>query len=73
MWEVITACVIMHIMIVQDERDHARLHYQGWQFQYEFADPQLWASWFEEFLHVHHELHDFHIHDRLQANLIEHH
>jgi hypothetical protein len=29
MWEVMTACVIMHNMIVEDERDEG-IHDQGW-------------------------------------------
>jgi hypothetical protein len=31
MWEIMTACVIMDNMIIDDERDDG-LHDQGWQF-----------------------------------------
>jgi hypothetical protein len=31
MWEVMTACVIMLNMIVEDERDNT-IHDQGWEF-----------------------------------------
>jgi hypothetical protein len=30
-WEVMTACVIMHNMIVKDERDEG-IYDQGWEF-----------------------------------------
>jgi hypothetical protein len=36
MWVVMTACVIMHSMIVEDERDES-IHDQGWQFQGELV------------------------------------
>jgi hypothetical protein len=32
MWEVMTACMIMHNMIIEDERDEG-IHNQGWKFQ----------------------------------------
>jgi hypothetical protein len=31
MWEVIASCVIIHNMIVKDERDES-IHDQGWEF-----------------------------------------
>jgi hypothetical protein len=31
MWEVMTACVIMHNMIVEEERDDS-VYDQGWDF-----------------------------------------
>jgi hypothetical protein len=51
MWEVMTACVIMHNMIVEDERDDG-IHDQGWEFQGELVAPHPGAATFEEFLHV---------------------
>jgi hypothetical protein len=38
MWEVMTACVIMHNMIVENERDE-RIHDQGWEYQGELVVP----------------------------------
>lgn len=62
----------MHNVIIEQERDDERLHYQGWQFWGELVEPQPGESTYEEFLHIHTELRDRHIHDRLQADLIEH-
>jgi hypothetical protein len=70
MWEVVTACVIMHNMIVNDERDEG-IHDQGWEFQGELVAPYLGATTFEEFLHVHEEIHDSATHNQLQRDLIE--
>jgi hypothetical protein len=36
MWEVMTACVIMHNMIVEDERNES-IHDQGWELQGELV------------------------------------
>jgi hypothetical protein len=52
MWKVMTACVIMHNMIVEDERDEG-IHDQGWEFQDDLVAPYPEAATFEEFLHVH--------------------
>jgi hypothetical protein len=38
MWEVMTACVIMHNMIIEDECDEG-IHDQGWEFQDELVAP----------------------------------
>jgi hypothetical protein len=38
MWEVMTACEIMHNMIVKDEHDEGILD-QGWEFQGELVAP----------------------------------
>jgi hypothetical protein len=38
MWNVMTACVIMHNMIVENERDD-NIYDQGWDFQVELAEP----------------------------------
>jgi hypothetical protein len=71
MWEVMTACVIMHNMIVKDERDDG-IHDQWWEFQGELVAPHLEIATFEEFLHVHEEIHDRATHDQLQKDLNEH-
>jgi hypothetical protein len=52
MWEVMTTCVIMHNMIVEDERDEG-VHNQEWEFQGELVARHSGAATFEEFLHVH--------------------
>jgi hypothetical protein len=70
MWEVMTCCVIMHNMTVEQERDN-NLHNQGWKFQGELIEPQYGTSSCEEFLHMHVELCDSHIHNRLQTDLVE--
>jgi hypothetical protein len=71
MWEVMTACVIIHNMIVEDKHDEG-IRDQGWEFQGEFVAPHLGAATFEEFLHVHEEIRDRATHDQLQKDLIEH-
>jgi hypothetical protein len=41
-----TACVIMHNMIIEDERDE-RIHDQGWEFKGELVVPYPGAATFE--------------------------
>jgi hypothetical protein len=55
MYEVMTICVIIHNMIVEQERNDS-LHDQGWQFQGVLVEPQPEASTFEEFLNMHVQL-----------------
>jgi hypothetical protein len=52
MWEVMTACVIMHNMIVEEERDDS-VYDQGWDFQGDLvvANPVPATGFFSEFLH----------------------
>jgi hypothetical protein len=71
MWEVMTAYVIMHNMIVEDVRDEG-IHDQGWEFQGELVAPHPGAATFEEFLHVHAEIRDRTTHDQLQKDMIKH-
>jgi hypothetical protein len=56
LWEVITACVIMHNMIVNEERDDIK-YGQGWEFEGELAMPQSGPlAYFADFLQMHHEM-----------------
>ena len=54
-----TACVIMHNMIVEDERPEC-LYDQGFQFQGENVVPKHGggAATFAQFIQFHHEMRD---------------
>jgi hypothetical protein len=54
----------MHNMIVEDERDDG-IHDQWWKFQGELIAPHPEAAIFDEFLHVHEEIHDRATRDQL--------
>ncbi|XP_051186503.2 uncharacterized protein [Lolium perenne] len=71
LWEVMTACVIMHNMIVEVERDDS-LYDNDWEGQGELVTPQRGPASFQEVLHAHHEIRDLAVHNQLQADLIEH-
>jgi hypothetical protein len=66
-----TACVIMHNMIVEVERDDS-LFDNEWDGQGELVTPQGGPISFQDILHVHHEIRDLTVHNQLQANLVEH-
>jgi len=56
MWEVMTACVIMHNMIVEEERDES-VYDQGWEFQGDLVALQPGPpADLIDFLTVHHEI-----------------
>ena len=58
LWEVMTACVIMHNMIVEDERPE-RLYDQGFQFQGENVVLEHGvAATFEQFTQFHEDMRD---------------
>jgi hypothetical protein len=71
MWNVMTAYVIMHNMIVENERDDS-IYDQEWDFQGELAEPAAEVASWEQFMHATENVHDHRIHDRLQTDLIEH-
>ncbi|KAK1680196.1 hypothetical protein QYE76_041044 [Lolium multiflorum] len=73
MWEV-KACVIMHNMIIEDDRkNHAKTHVGLYEYQSPLAevDHELPAN-FADFLAMHAEICDSNVHDQLQADLVEH-
>ncbi|KAM0821209.1 hypothetical protein ACQ4PT_025201 [Festuca glaucescens] len=69
--EVMTACVIMHNMIVEVERDDS-LFDNEWEGQGELVTPQGGPASFQDILHVHHKIRDQAVHNQLQADLVEH-
>ena len=72
LWEVMTACVIMHNMIAEDERDNS-IYDQGFDFQGENVEPlHQKPATFEQFAQFHHETRDWHTHLDHQNDLVEH-
>jgi hypothetical protein len=71
MWEVMTACVIMHNMIIEEERDDS-VYGQGWDFQGELVTPNLGPVSFQDFLHAHHNIRNRATHHALHENLVNH-
>ncbi|XP_073363501.1 uncharacterized protein [Aegilops tauschii subsp. strangulata] len=72
LWEVMTACVIMHNMIVEDERDES-IFDQGFDYQGENIEPlHQDPATFEQFVQFHREMRDWHSHLNLQNDLVEH-
>jgi hypothetical protein len=70
MWEVMTACVIMHNMIVRDEHDN-NIYDQRWEFQGELVALVLGPpADFQDYLQMQHEIRDRTCHNRLQKDLV---
>ena len=69
MWSVMTACVIMHNMIVEDERDDSVFD-ENWLFQGENVEPQQGVATFEEFIDFQYDLRDHDTHASLQDDLV---
>jgi hypothetical protein len=67
------ACVIMHNMIIEDDRkNHARRHVGPYECVGPLAevDHELPAD-FANFLVMHAEIRDNNVHDQLQADLVQ--
>ena len=72
LWEVMTACVIMHNMIIEDERDES-IFDQGFDYQGENVEPlHQELDTFEQSVQFHRELREWHTHLGLQTDLVEH-
>jgi hypothetical protein len=71
MWEAMTACVIIHNMIVEEERDNA-VYDHGWDFHGELVAPNPGPTSFQDFLHAHHEIRDRTTHHALHEDLVNH-
>ncbi|CAN6204894.1 unnamed protein product [Urochloa humidicola] len=70
LWQIMTACVIMHNMIIEDERG------QQPDFRYEYVGkkvrPKKNEDRIKKFLQVHKEIEDQEAHHKLREDLIEH-
>ncbi|XP_073360102.1 uncharacterized protein [Aegilops tauschii subsp. strangulata] len=72
LWEMMTTCVIMYNMIVEDERDES-IFDQGFDYQGENVEPlHQEPATFEQFVQFHRELRDWHTYLDLQNDLVEH-
>ena len=71
MHELMSCCVIMHNMIVEDERPDGNDE-NGWDFQGELVAPNPGPGTWEEFLNTTIEVTDANISKRLQKDLIDH-
>ncbi|KAK1647212.1 hypothetical protein QYE76_065017 [Lolium multiflorum] len=73
MWEVMQACVIMHNMIIEDDRkNHVRSHVGPYECQGPLAEVDHELPDFADFLAMHAEIRDSNVHEQLQADLVEH-
>ena len=65
-----TACVIMHNMIIEDERGEPE------DFNYEHVGttvtPEKDEDWIKRFLEVHRKIEDRETHDQLHDDLVDH-
>jgi hypothetical protein len=75
LWFIMQACVILHNMIIEDERDEEddfNYHQEGTREltpeDYQDRDPNL----LEEFLMIHKEIVDRSSHEQLRNDLVEH-
>jgi hypothetical protein len=75
LWFIMQACVILHNMIIEDERDDEddfNYHQEGTREltpeDYQDRDPNL----LEEFLMIHKEIVDRSSHEQLRNDLVEH-
>ena len=65
LWDVMTACVIIHNMIVEDERSE-RLYDQRFRFECENVVPEHGgAATFEQFTQFYHDMRDWETHMQL--------
>ena len=71
MWEVMSCCVIMHNMIVEDERDDS-LFDKDWEFSGETIVPQFGSTTFTGWIEFHREMRDKIGHRQLQKVLVKH-
>ena len=67
-----TACVIMHNMIVEDERPE-RIYDQGFQFQgHNIVPEHEGAATFAQFTQFHHQMRNRETHIQLEDDFVEH-
>ena len=74
MWEVMTACVILHNMIIESERTNPMFDMEPYERQRPLAnvDHQVSAAAFAAFLARHEQIRDNNNHFQLQDDLVEH-
>ena len=76
MWEIMTCCVILHNMIIEDEKkdpmslleEDDPYHLQGPLVEPDYQVPPTWAA----FIAMRQEIRDSAMHQQLQDDLVEH-
>nr|XP_051196275.1 uncharacterized protein LOC127309457 [Lolium perenne] len=69
--DVMTACVIMHNMIVEEERDNGRQSYTYDGMGERVTVSRTYAEELSDFLHMHHRIKNKADHSQLQRDLVE--
>jgi hypothetical protein len=69
--DVMTACVIMHNMIVEEERDNGRQRYTYDGMGERVTVSRTYAEELSDFLHMHHRIKNKADHSQLQRDLVE--
>jgi hypothetical protein len=72
LWYIMTACVIMHNMIIENERGK-NLDYNFYQLMGIRVNPMRKEEWIRRFMKVYSEIRDTDVHDQLQKDLMEEH
>ena len=70
LWYIMTACVIVHNMIIENEHGQ-NLDYTFYDLMGQPFQPRRIVDCISRFLKVHHEVRDVDIHDDLQKDLME--
>jgi hypothetical protein len=69
-WVLMTGCVIMHNMIIEDGRNDS-IYDDDWEFQVELVEPLGGEASWKYFLQMHNSFRDRTTHNHLQADFVE--
>jgi hypothetical protein len=70
LWYIMQACVIMHNMIIEDERGKNEV-YGGYDLMGVTVQPRRDRNQISRFLEMYHDIHDGDVHDVLQKDVMD--